>query len=116
MRQCSKCQKWKDESEFYKKQRQKDGLSYWCRKCEREYARERYRRAVGRSKKYLGFEQRHRLVDGVREKRCPKCKKWKLETQFYKRRRHKDGLAAWCKECADKATNLCRKRRLAVRN
>ena len=114
MRQCSKCQKWKDESEFYKKQTHKDGLSYWCKKCESEYALEYYRRGVGRSKRYLRFEERHRVVDGVKEKRCRKCKKWRPESQFYKKRRHKDGLAVWCKKCSDKATNLCRKRRLAA--
>jgi len=116
MKQCTRCKKWKDESEFYKKQRHKDGLSYWCRKCESEYACECYRRGVGRSRKYFSYEERHRVVNGVKEKRCRRCKKWKPESQFYKRRRHKDGLAVWCKECADKATNKCRRRWLAARN
>jgi hypothetical protein len=31
-------------------------------------------------------------------------------------RRHKDGLAARCKKCTDKATNKARRQRLAVRN
>ena len=113
MKQCSKCNKWKDESEFYERGRYKDGLSYWCRKCESEYDRERYNKGEGRLKKYFRYEERHRVVNGVREKRCRRCKKWRPESQFYKKRRHKDGLAVWCKECADKATNDCRRRRTA---
>jgi hypothetical protein len=49
----------------------------------------------------------------VKQKRCCKCKKWKAECEFYKMRMHKDGLAARCKECSNKATNEARKRRLA---
>jgi hypothetical protein len=52
----------------------------------------------------------------VKQKRCSKCKRWKAESDFYKRRRHKDGLAVWCKECSDKATNKCHRRRTVVRN
>jgi hypothetical protein len=52
----------------------------------------------------------------VKQKRCARCKKWKAEGGFYKHLRHKDGLAVWCKECANKATNNCRRRRLAVGN
>jgi hypothetical protein len=50
----------------------------------------------------------------VRQKRCRRCKKWKPESDYYKKRKHKDGLAVWCKECADKATNDCRRRRTAM--
>ncbi|MFC1738560.1 hypothetical protein ACFL1G_05875 [Planctomycetota bacterium] len=112
MKQCRKCKKLKDESEFYKNNRSKDGLRAWCKKCNREYDRKYH----GRLKKYLIYEERHRVVGSVKQKKCHKCKKWKTESDFYKRRRHKDGLAACCKECADKATNKARKQRLAVRN
>ena len=114
MKQCTKCEKLKDESEFYRKSRNKDGLSYWCRECESDYARRRYNRGGRRLKKYLRYEERHRVVGGVKEKRCSRCKKWRPESRFYKRIRHKDGLAVWCKECADKATNGCRRRRTAL--
>ena len=114
MKQCTKCKKRKDESKFYKKRRHKDGLSYWCKKCEDEYARKYYKRNGRRLKKYYRYKERHRVINGVKEKRCRRCKKWKAESKFYKRHRHKDGLAVWCKECADKATNRCRRRRLAI--
>jgi hypothetical protein len=115
MKQCTKCKKWKDESQFYVKSRHKDGLSYWCRKCESEYARVRYNRNGRRSRRYFRYEERHRVVRGLKEKRCSRCKKWRPEAQFYRRTRHKDGLSVWCKECADKATNSCRRRRSALR-
>jgi hypothetical protein len=51
----------------------------------------------------------------VKQKRCGKCKKWKAESEFYKKSSHKDGLAVWCKPCSDKATNKARERRMAVR-
>jgi hypothetical protein len=99
MKQCTKCKKQKDESEFCKRSRHKDGLSYWCKACESEYARKRYSRDGKRPRKYLRYNERHRVVKGVAQK------------QFYKKSKHKDGLAIWCKKCADLATNSCRRRR-----
>lgn len=111
MKRCTKCKKKKDESKFCKRSRHKDGLSYWCKACESEYARKRYSRDGKRPRKYLRYEERHRVVSGVPEKRCRRCKKWKPEGEFYKKSKHKDGLAIWCKKCADDATNFCRRRR-----
>ena len=116
MKQCARCKKRKTETEFGKDRKSTDGLRPWCKKCEREYARRYYKREGKPLKKYYAYEQSHRVVDGVKEKRCRKCRKWKPESRFYKKTRHKDGLANRCKECADKATNKARKQRLAVRN
>ncbi len=117
MKQCSKCKKWKDESEFSVHKSHKDGLRYWCKNCVHDYARKRYRKNRKALKIYYRYEERHRTVDGVKEKRCRRCRKWKAESAFYKKRRHKDGLAVWCKECSNKATNKCRRNRwLALRN
>jgi hypothetical protein len=114
MKQCTRCKKRKDESEFSKKRKHKDGLSYWCKKCESEYARERYNREGRPSKRYYRFQERHRIVKRVKQKRCSRCRKWKPQSEFYRKHRHKDGLAVWCKQCADKATNECRRRRTAL--
>jgi len=116
MKRCSKCKNWKAESEFGKWLLSKDGLRPWCRKCESEYARNRYRKDGKPVKKYYGYEECHRVVKGVKEKRCRKCGKWKAESKFYKKSSDKDRLANRCKECANKATNKARKRRSAVRN
>ena len=116
MKRCTKCKKRKDESEFGKERKSKDGLAHWCKKCSCERSRRQYRKIRGSVKKYLRYEERHQVIDGVKQKRCSKCKKWKAESDFYKTRQHKDGLAVSCKECANKATNKARKKRLAIRN
>ncbi len=116
MKRCARCKKQKTESKFGKGRKSRDGLRPWCKKCEREYARKYYKRKAEPLKKYYAYEQSHRVVGGVKEKRCRKCRKWKPESKFYKKTKHKDGLANRCKECKDKDTNKARKRRLAVRN
>ncbi len=116
-KRCLKCEKWKDESKFGMDRSRKNGLKYWCKDCERADNRERYKKEGKGLKTYYRYEERHRVVDGVKQKRCSRCKRWKAESDFYKKRQHKDGLAGWCKKCANKATNKSRKnRRLAVRN
>ena len=116
-KRCTKCKKWKKESEFVKKSSQRDGLDFWCKECKRADMRERNKKDGKGLKKYLRYEEHHRIVDGVKQKRCSRCKRWKSESEFYKTRWHKDGLAGWCKECADKATNRARRKRLlALRN
>ena len=52
----------------------------------------------------LGLRRRfryecHRVVNGTKEKLCSKCRIWKVESQFRKDRRSKDGLHWRCKEC-----------------
>jgi len=115
-KRCNKCKKWKNESKFGKDSRNKDGLRYWCKDCVRAYLRERYKKEGKGLKTYYRYEECHRVVDVVKQKRCRRCKRWKTESIFYKARRNKDGLAMWCKECANKATNKARKKRLAIRN
>jgi len=116
-KRCTKCEKWKDESKYSKDRYGKDGLSYDCKDCVRAYMRECSKKDEKGLKQYYRYEERHRVVDGVKQKRCSRCKRWKAESDFYKKRQHKDGLAMWCKECSDKATNKARKkRRTAVRN
>jgi len=117
MKQCSKCKKLKDESEFNKQHTTKDGLRFWCRQCSRNYDRKYYKKNTKTTGKYRRYEQCHRIVAGVRQRLCIRCTKWKTEAMFYKNRRSKDGLAWWCKGCADKATNDARRRRtLAMRS
>jgi hypothetical protein len=115
-KQCRRCKKWKAESEFHKRYKHKDGLAVWCKSCARESSRRYYKKNMGRVKRYYRYEERHRVVDGVKEKRCCRCKKWKAESEFYKRYGHKDGLTVWCKGCSDKAVIKSRKRRPAVWN
>jgi len=115
-KRCTKCKRWKGESKFGKDRYRKDGLSYLCKDCLRAHMRERYKKEGKGLKQYYRYEECHRVVDGVKQKRCRRCKRWKAESDFYKARSNKDGLAVWCKECANKATNKARKKRLAIRN
>ncbi|HUU20562.1 MAG TPA: hypothetical protein VMW72_25670 [Sedimentisphaerales bacterium] len=114
---CTKCKKWKDEIQFSKDSKNKDGLGYDCKDCVRAHMRERLKKEGKGLKQYYRHEECHRVVGGVKQKRCRRCKSWKTESEFYKGRSCKDGLQLWCKACSNKATNKSRKkRRMAVRN
>jgi hypothetical protein len=77
----------------------------------RAYMRERCKKEGKGLKKYYRYEECHRVVDGVKQKRCRRCKSWKTESEFYKNRSCKDGLQYRCKACANKATNKAHKKR-----
>ena len=66
-------------------------------------------------KKYNRYGEIHRGVRGVTPKLCRRGRKWKAGSMYYKRRRSKDGLYVWCKECANKATNKSRRQRTAAK-
>ena len=102
MKQCNKCKKWKEESEFSKNLIFKDGLRYWCKTCESKYQRRYYLRTSKVKRRNLRYEQCHRVINGVKEKRCRRCRKWKNESSFYKDSQNKDGLGGVCKECSSK--------------
>ena len=112
MKRCTKCGKLKDKGEFGKDKRLKDGLSYWCIKCEREYQHAYYLRTSKATRRNFKYEDSHRVVGGVKQKLCCNCRKWKAESEFHIDPIPKDVLKAKCKECISNS----RKRRLAVRN
>jgi len=98
------CGKLKGEREFSISRAFKDGLRYWCKACESKYQHKYYLRTSKVERRNFKFEQCHRTVGGVKEKRCRRCKKWLPERDFYKNRRNRDGLGGWCKECASKSS------------
>ncbi len=103
---CSRCKQWKYESEFYKGRRSRDGLSLWCKECQSKRL-ERKRKGARRNVRH---EDRHRVVEGIKQKSCRKCKRWKNESEFYKSRSRKDGLTGRCKKCSYKATDISRRK------
>jgi len=42
MKHCNRCDTTKEETEFHKSKRSKDGLTHWCKECNREVARDSY--------------------------------------------------------------------------
>jgi len=117
-KRCNKCKQWKPENDFYKERSHKDGLSYLCKQCEKKSFRDRYKKDKKVVKEYYRYEERHRIVDDEKQKRCRRCKKWKTESEFYKVIQHKDGLSVWCKECGSKydRKRLLQKNKRARRN
>jgi len=111
---CSKCRQWKYYSDFSKNRRAKDGLAFKCKECERKSTSHKRKSSV----RYLSYEDRHRTVNGIKQKFCRKCGKWKAEDEFYKNKPARDGLDSQCKECVYKATRKSykRKRKRARRN
>ncbi|HCO95942.1 MAG TPA: hypothetical protein DIU00_18725 [Phycisphaerales bacterium] len=108
-KRCTKCKKWKDESEFGKDRARKDGLKIYCKGCNKAYALKRRRKIKKAVREYFRYEDRHRVIRGVKEKLCSSCKQWKYESQFYRNRRLKDGLELQCKECDSKRYERNRK-------
>ena len=102
---CTKCKKWKDESQFCTSRKSKDGLQWRCRNCESKYTRKYYERNRKGARRNLRHEDCHRVINWVKEKLCTKCKKWKKESEYYKHRSTKDGLSNPCKKCTDKAAS-----------
>ena len=98
---CTKCCTWKDESEFTIDRSSKDGLDMRCKECARLHGRERYKKARKNEKVtlYLRFNDRHRVVRGVKQKLCTKCGKWKKLTEYYKSTSEKDGRMCSCRKC-----------------
>lgn len=100
---CNRCKTWKNETDFHSDRNSNDGLVRVCKECTREYGRKRYEQIVGKSaKSHLRYEDRHRIIDDVRQKLCGRCNEWKDEIDFSKDRTRKDGLNYYCKRCLSK--------------
>jgi hypothetical protein len=99
LKRCTKCKRWKQVREFNKDRARKDGLKVYCKSCNIAYATKLYRHNKKPVRDYLRYEERHRVIRGIKEKLCSRCKKWKYHSEFYKNRRSKDGLSSRCKDC-----------------
>lgn len=93
MKQCSKCKEWKDEAEFCKLRRSKDGLNCWCRLCD---SKKRCKQTV------VNKEKNGVNPPNIKNKRCPKCGEIKPASSFARDPGRKDGLSGWCMGCTHK--------------
>jgi hypothetical protein len=70
MKRCGKCKEFKEQSEFNKNKKTRDGLQYLCRKCDNECTAKYGRKVMGKipmgdnktCTKYLGIAVAERLV------------------------------------------------------
>ena len=90
---CITCEEWKPEIGFHRDRLRKDDLKSKCRECSCNTTGKSTRR------RNLPYEECHRVVNGVKQKLCAKCSRWKAENEFSKNRSGKDGLAPYCREC-----------------
>jgi 5-methylcytosine-specific restriction endonuclease McrA len=83
MKQCGRCQEWKERDSFARNSTKPDGLQPYCRACQRAWAQ---------SRKTLP----KRAVEG---KVCSGCGIWKSAAEFYKSAVTQDGLTHTCAVC-----------------
>lgn len=89
LKRCSKCKKELDFSCFTKDKQKHDGLRPNCKMCAHRWA-------------LLNGKVRFKEVLSVDYKRCTKCRKVKLKTDFLHDRQKKDGFYSSCKDCVRK--------------
>jgi mRNA-degrading endonuclease YafQ of YafQ-DinJ toxin-antitoxin module len=87
---CKDCNKEKQISEFYNYPLSKDGYSYSCIECEKEYSKKR--KEKNKNKKF----------ETKKSKKCIKCNIEKTIDSFYRNNSCNDGHISTCKECHTK--------------
>ncbi len=104
-KRCIKCNQVKPVSEFYGQSGLKDGLSYQCRTCLREY-KERYQKALERQVEQEQLRRRKLPVQPVpKERKCNGC--GKIEPNDESERTSMFPVHAWfCEECEKNKTNV----------
>lgn len=80
MKQCTKCKQHKDESDFHKASRRKDGLQTACKECKLKHNRAYYKRNKKRmseqiqtAKKQRITDNRQKLLEYLQEHPCLHC-------------------------------------------
>lgn len=95
MRTCTLCGETKNETEFYKNNARIDGLSTYCKTCQKKYNDAR------KNKKKIIVE--HKI--------CPICKKDLPISEFNKSIINNDGHDVNCKYCTLERDKICREKR-----
>lgn len=105
-KQCNKCLKTKQISEFYKDSSQPDKHSYMCKLCELKIKKSQNKK---RKDSYTP-ESQEKLRSKCEGKICTKCNKFKSWDSFGDRQNLKDGKNSQCKSCDRvRANNSLRK-------
>jgi hypothetical protein len=101
MKRCPECGQTKPTTEFGRNRSQADGLSFYCRVCNRAKSNAHYRRrraAMGKRVRDHSW-----VPDGYRW--CPSCERAVAHEDFDRSRRTASGLASWCKACKGAASS-----------
>lgn len=108
---CTKCKTWRNESEFGKNSTSKDGLSTWCRECQKIYdmsraekRNEQHRRLIQQKKE---AEKRYDS-EGKPLQKCSCCGKWKMLdiNNFALQKGNINGFKGVCRVCVKKQIAL----------
>lgn len=98
MKTCNKCSLSKEESEFKKDPRNRDGLNGICTPCQKEWQR---KRREGRRSGVVPLKE-------VTEKVCNRCETMKAVADFYKDSACSDGYSTLCKICRNQSMSKWR--------
>ncbi len=97
-KECSRCHKMKDISNYHYNITAADGHQTICKKCKSNYSRKK------RIKDLKGTIVKHRKPKPAMysfEKFCPNCNKVLSKEEFGGNKSKKDGLQTYCKPCAN---------------
>ena len=104
-KRCIKCNQVKPVSEFYGQPGLKDGLSYQCQTCLREY-NDRYQKALERQVEQEKLRRRKLTIQSIpKERKCNGC--GKIEPNDESERTSLFPVHAWfCEECKKNKTDV----------
>ena len=89
-KECPNCHQLLTISKFTKDKNRKDGLNFYCKKCQEKKSRELMNRWE---------EDRLQNTNISKEIEYTRCHKFLLPSMFNKRRRNKSGLVSICRNC-----------------
>lgn len=85
MKICSKCKLEKEELEFSKSKKSKDGLQFWCKDCRREYQKE-YRETEKYKERHKEYQKKYAKTNKGKEyyRAYKKTNKYKEQQKEYR--------------------------------
>lgn len=96
MKRCTDCDRVKPSEEFGLNRQRPDGLSFYCRECNRRRAMEHYRRR----RRASGHQLRHDRGPAPEGHRfCSGCQRFLPISDWFANRGSKTGLSSYCKAC-----------------
>lgn len=109
MKQCTQCKQWKDESEYYKHIRSKDGLNTRCKDCIKAYQQ---REDVKERNKKIGHEYYLKVKETDEyKKKAEAYRERKLELNTKWREANKEHIKKYAEENKERALEINKIRR-----